>query len=86
MQIIIRKSMDLLTYSITNSLHDLWNPEVQCRIQKGFPIIPILSRINPIPRIEAYFFSRPPDTEISCDILNKKPWTDDVEWFSTFVV
>ena len=26
-------------------------PEVQCRIHKGSPIIPILSRINPITRI-----------------------------------
>ena len=31
-------------------------PEVQCRIHKGSPIIPILSRINPIPRIDTYFF------------------------------
>ena len=30
--------------------------EVQCRIQKGPPIIPILSRINQIPRINTYFF------------------------------
>ena len=30
-------------------------PEVQCRIHKGSPIIPILSRINPIPQ----FSSRP---------------------------
>ena len=32
------------------------NPEVQCRIHKGSPIIPILSRINPIPRIDTYLF------------------------------
>ena len=25
-------------------------------LSKGTPIIPILSRINPIPRIDAYFF------------------------------
>ena len=37
-------------------LHGLWNPEVQCRIHKGSPIIPTLSRINPIPYIDAYFF------------------------------
>ena len=35
-------------------LHGLWNPGVQCRILKGSPII--LSRINPIPRTDAYFF------------------------------
>ena len=34
-----------------NKLHVLWNTEVQCRIHKGSPIIPILSRINPIPRM-----------------------------------
>ena len=32
------------------------NPEVQCRIHKGSPIIPILSRINPIPHIDTYLF------------------------------
>ena len=32
------------------------NPEVQCRIHKGSLIIPILSRINPIPRIDTYLF------------------------------
>ena len=37
-------------------LHSLWNPEVQCRIHKDSPIIPILSRINPISRIDTYFF------------------------------
>ena len=31
-------------------------PKVQYRIHKGFQIIPILSRINPIPRIDTYFF------------------------------
>ena len=34
----------------------VWNPEVQCRIHKGSPIIHILSRINPIPRIDTYLF------------------------------
>ena len=29
---------------------------VQCRIQKGSPTIPILSSINPTPRIDTYFF------------------------------
>ena len=39
----------------TNSLtHGLWNPEVLCHIHKGSPIIPILSRINLIPRFVTY--------------------------------
>ena len=33
----------LLERSLTNQLHGLWNPEVQCHIYKGSPIIPILS-------------------------------------------
>ena len=31
----------------------LCNLEVQCRIHKGSPVVPILSRMNPIPRIDA---------------------------------
>ena len=43
-------------YCETNQLQGLWKPEVQCLIQKGPPIIPILSRVNPIPRIDTYSF------------------------------
>ena len=43
-------------YTSTNYLHGLRNPDIQCRIHKGFPIIPNLTRINPIPRIDAYLF------------------------------
>ena len=32
------------------------NPEAQCSIHKGSPIIPISSRINPIPRTATYLF------------------------------
>ena len=39
-----------------NKLHGLMNPEVQCHIHKGSPIIPILSQINPITRIDTYLF------------------------------
>ena len=41
---------------LTSYLHALWNPEVQFRIHKGSQIISILSRINPIPRIDTYIF------------------------------
>ena len=34
--------------SLVNELHGLWDPEVKSRIHEGSPIIPILSRINPI--------------------------------------
>jgi hypothetical protein len=44
------------TFQLTNQLHALWNPEVQCRTHKVSPIVPILSRINHIPRIDTYFF------------------------------
>ena len=33
----------------------LWNPEVQCRIREGSPIIPILIQINLISNICIYF-------------------------------
>jgi hypothetical protein len=37
-------------------LHGLWKPVVQFRIHTGSPIIPILSRIKSIPRIDTYLF------------------------------
>ena len=46
----------LWAFSRYNYLYDLWNPKVQCRIHKGSPIIPILSRINPIPRMDTHIF------------------------------
>ena len=60
-----------------NYLYFLRNPEVQCRIHKGSPIITILSRINPIPRIDTNLFKvhsnivlpstpRPPQRSLSC--------------------
>ena len=38
-----------------NQLQGLWDPKVQCRIHKGSPILPTLSRINLIPRTDTYF-------------------------------
>ena len=35
---------------------NFWNPEVQCQIHSFSPIIPTLTRINPIPRIDTFFF------------------------------
>ena len=43
-----------LCSTVITKLHGLWNPEVQCRIHKGSSIIPILSGIIPIPRIDTY--------------------------------
>ena len=65
------------SHNWTHYLHDLRNPEVQCRVHKGSPIISILSRINPITRIDTYLFKvhsnivlastpRPPQRCLSC--------------------
>ena len=35
----------------------MWNPNAQCRIHKSFPIIDILSRINPISHNGTYLFN-----------------------------
>ena len=43
-------------YIIIIKLRGLQNPEIQCRIHNGSPIIPILSRFNVIPRSDNYFF------------------------------
>ena len=40
---------------LLNKLHVLWNPEVQCRIHKGPPIISILSLVNSNPLTGTYF-------------------------------
>ena len=39
---------------VHNILLTPWNPEVECWIHKGSPILPILSRTNTIPRIVNY--------------------------------
>ena len=43
-----------LLSNTTNWFRGLWNLVVQCRIHKSSPIIPILSWISPIPRIDTY--------------------------------
>jgi hypothetical protein len=40
---------------LNSTNYGLWNPEVQSRIHKGSPVIPILSRINSISGIDIYF-------------------------------
>ena len=42
--------------NVNNNNNNNNNPEVQYRIHNGSPITPILSRINPIPHIDTYFF------------------------------
>ena len=39
---------EVFTSKLTNPLHGLLNPEFQCRIHKGFSIVSIVCRINPI--------------------------------------
>ena len=52
----LRKNYLALLQLSYNKLYGLWNLEVQLCILKGSPIIPILSRINPIPQIDTYLF------------------------------
>jgi hypothetical protein len=47
------------SYFVVSSFKcELWDTKFQCRILKCSPIIPILSKINPIPRIDTYFFNQ----------------------------
>ena len=45
-----------------------WNPEVQFRIHKSSPIIPILSLIIPIHRIDTNFFNSSDNNIIKSNI------------------
>ena len=42
--------------SLAITINALPNPEIQSRINKGCPIIPILSRISPVTSINTYLF------------------------------
>ena len=44
------------TIGLSLANYGLWDPEVQCRIHRGCPIISILSRNNPYPRVDTYFY------------------------------
>ena len=56
------------------------NPELQCRFHKVSPIIPILSRINPILRIDTYFFKIP--SNIVLPSLHRWCWSLDFEYWN----
>ena len=53
-KLVLQCAVNTTVYN-SNLLHGLWNPEVQCLILKGSPIILILIQINPIPSIDNYF-------------------------------
>jgi hypothetical protein len=42
--------------TIFDKLHGIWDPEAECRIYKGSPIIPNLSPMNLIPRIDTNWY------------------------------
>ena len=52
--VVYRISLALIYVFYPNYLHGLWNTEVQFHLHKESRIIPILSRINSIPRIDTY--------------------------------
>ena len=75
-------------YGTNFRTHSSHLTKVQCRIHKGSPIIPILSRINPIPRTDTYLFKvhsniflpptpRSPQGSLSC-IAHLLSCLDDV--------
>ena len=53
----ILKYWNIVWFWVIIKFHALWNPSVKSRIQKGPPIMPILSRINPVPRFDKHFFN-----------------------------
>ena len=55
---VLLQLLQMALFIANDYLYSLWNPEVQCRIHKGFPIIPILGPIIPIPPINTYFFNQ----------------------------
>ena len=47
----------MIVMRLTNKLHVLWSPVIQCNIHKGSPIIPILNRNNPVSHTDTHFFN-----------------------------
>jgi hypothetical protein len=48
-ELFLRTSRSSSTSASQEIPHNLWNPEVHCRVYRILPLVPILSQINPFP-------------------------------------